>query len=347
MPRGSAASSRPCSRPRSRRRLRGALADAWPTAPLARDDSDREHNRRWQQFQETLRRTDAAIHAITSGNPQPYIALWANSPDVTLFGAWGPIRARGPDALRATFEWVGGRFGPAGGLESEHEVVQMSGSLAYTVGFERGLAQVDGRPPAPMTIRVTHMFPLRARPVEADATVTRTSRPPTSAPVDYSARPWRTAHRAACVRSETPSLASTWPTWVLTLFSATPSSSAMRLLERPRAMRQRTSRSARREIGGLGRRGAARRHLLEQTGGHGRREQAVAVGDGADAGDELGRVGVLEQVARGTGAHRAEHALVVAEAGQCDRPRIRHALARICAGGSPSTLPKLPCPCTN
>ena len=34
----------------------------------------------------------------------------------------------------------------------------MSDSLAYTVGFERGLAQVDGKPPVPMTIRVTHMF---------------------------------------------------------------------------------------------------------------------------------------------------------------------------------------------
>jgi ketosteroid isomerase-like protein len=99
----------------------------------------------------------AAIHAITSGNPQPYIALWDDSPDVPLFGAWGPIE-RGPDALRSTFEWVGNRFGPAGGLESEHTVVQISGSLAYTVGFERGLVQVDGKPPAPMTIRVTHQF---------------------------------------------------------------------------------------------------------------------------------------------------------------------------------------------
>jgi len=135
----------------------GALADAWPSASLGREGSDREQNRRWRQFQETLRQTDRAIHAITSGSPQPYIALWDDSPDVTLFGAWGPIE-RGPAALRATFEWVGGRFGPAGGLESEHEVVKVSDSLAYTVGFERGLVQVDGGPLAPMTIRVTHTF---------------------------------------------------------------------------------------------------------------------------------------------------------------------------------------------
>jgi ketosteroid isomerase-like protein len=118
--------------------------------------NDTEAQRR-RELEETLRQTDAAIHAVTSGDPQPYIALWDDSPDVTLFGAWGPIE-RGPDALRATFEWVGRRFGPEGGLTPEHTVVQMSGSLAYAVGFERGLAQVDGRPPAPMTIRVTHVY---------------------------------------------------------------------------------------------------------------------------------------------------------------------------------------------
>ena len=134
-----------------------ALADAWPKPAFGRGDPDRSHERRWRQFEETLRKTDAAIHAITSGNPQPYIALWDDSPDVTLFGAWGPIE-RGPDALRATFEWVGGRFGPGGGLESEHTVVKLSDSLAYTVGFERGTVQVDGGPLVPMTIRVTHMF---------------------------------------------------------------------------------------------------------------------------------------------------------------------------------------------
>lgn len=108
-------------------------------------------------LQDTLRRTDAAIHAITSGDPQPYIALWDDDPDVTLFGAWGPIE-RGPDALRATFEWVARRFGPGGGLTAEHTVVQLSDTLAYTVGFERGLVQVDGGPLTPMTIRVTHLY---------------------------------------------------------------------------------------------------------------------------------------------------------------------------------------------
>ena len=49
--------------------------------------------------------------------------MWDDSPDVTLFGAWGPIE-QGPDALRATFEWVGSRFGPAGGLTPDNTIAR-------------------------------------------------------------------------------------------------------------------------------------------------------------------------------------------------------------------------------
>jgi hypothetical protein len=34
----------------------------------------------------------------------------------------------------------------------------MSGSLAYTVGFERGNVRVDGGSLVPMTVRVTHVY---------------------------------------------------------------------------------------------------------------------------------------------------------------------------------------------
>lgn len=117
----------------------------------------RYHGRRWRKLQEALRQNSAAIRAITSGDPEPYIDLWDYSPDVTLFGAWGPIE-RGREAVTDTFRWVAGRFGPEGGTESEYTVIRMSGSLAYTVGFERGMVQVDGRPLAPMTIRVTQIY---------------------------------------------------------------------------------------------------------------------------------------------------------------------------------------------
>lgn len=104
---------------------------------------------------EMLERVRAALTAMRSGDPEPYIALWADSDDVTLFGAWGPIE-RGHANLTDTFRWVGRRF-TGGTSEVEHTVVYASGDLAYTVGFERGLASVDGGSAMPMTIRVTHI----------------------------------------------------------------------------------------------------------------------------------------------------------------------------------------------
>jgi ketosteroid isomerase-like protein len=115
--------------------------------------------KRRHELEQTLQRVDAALRAMGSGNPDPYIALWDDGPDVTLFGAWGPIE-RGADALRETFTWVGSRFSD-GELVPENIIVQMSGTLAYTVGFERGTVRVDGGPLVPMTIRVTHYYRYR------------------------------------------------------------------------------------------------------------------------------------------------------------------------------------------
>lgn len=97
-----------------------------------------------------------ALAAMSSGDPEPYIQLWPDLPDVTLFGAWGPIEL-GYQNLTDTFRWVGGRFS-GGALVPEDTVVHESGDLAYTVGFERGDVSVDGGEPRPMTIRVTHIY---------------------------------------------------------------------------------------------------------------------------------------------------------------------------------------------
>jgi ketosteroid isomerase-like protein len=45
-----------------------------------------------------IRRVEDAVMTIRSGDPQPYIDCWADDPDVTLFGAWGPIE-RGPASV--------------------------------------------------------------------------------------------------------------------------------------------------------------------------------------------------------------------------------------------------------
>src|SRR5215475_903380 len=92
-----------------------------------------------------LRCTEAAVAAMRSGDPEPFIACAADRPDATLFGAWGPIES-GSDALISTFRWVASRYaGDRSPVEAtvEYTVVASSGDLAYTVGFERGPVRVD------------------------------------------------------------------------------------------------------------------------------------------------------------------------------------------------------------
>ena len=42
-------------------------------------------------FDAALDRVKAAAAAMGSGDPEPYMDIWAERDDVTLFGAWGPI----------------------------------------------------------------------------------------------------------------------------------------------------------------------------------------------------------------------------------------------------------------
>jgi ketosteroid isomerase-like protein len=107
-------------------------------------------------FAQALQQVQTALAAMRAGDPQPYIACWADRDDVTLFGAWGPIE-QGYRPVTETFRWVGSRF-RGGALAVEHTVAFASGDLAYTVGFERGEVVVDGSAPRPMTIRVTHIY---------------------------------------------------------------------------------------------------------------------------------------------------------------------------------------------
>ena len=109
-----------------------------------------------QDLAEMLDRVAVALGTLGRGDPAPYAALWADSPDVTLYGAWGPMD-RGHDTVTTTFRWVGGRFS-GGPMVPTNDLVAVSGDLAYTVGTERGTVRVDGGEPFEMTIRVTHVL---------------------------------------------------------------------------------------------------------------------------------------------------------------------------------------------
>ena len=107
-------------------------------------------------LQQTLERVHAATVAMGHGDPEPYMRLWSRADDVSLFGAFGPCK-QGWDELSRTFRWVATRFRD-GEFRCEDVVVNVSGDLAYTVGYERGTVAVDGAEPQPMTIRVTQVY---------------------------------------------------------------------------------------------------------------------------------------------------------------------------------------------
>jgi ketosteroid isomerase-like protein len=104
-----------------------------------------------------LDRVADALAAMFTGDPAPYAALWAPGEQPTLFGAWGPTE-QGHEAVVRTFPWVASRFSAGAACRPRYEVVDWSGDLAYTVGFEEGELRVDGGPPSPMTLRVTHVL---------------------------------------------------------------------------------------------------------------------------------------------------------------------------------------------
>jgi ketosteroid isomerase-like protein len=107
-------------------------------------------------FTVALERVTKALADMGAGHPGPYAACWAPSETATLFGARGYIE-EGYGPVTRTFEWVGSRFS-AVELVSEHDIMDISGALAYTVGFEHGAVRIDGGEPRPMTIRVTHIY---------------------------------------------------------------------------------------------------------------------------------------------------------------------------------------------
>jgi len=83
-------------------------------------------------FVEAREGVRAALAAMGSGDPRPYIDCWVQSEDATLFGAWGPIE-RGYPQLAETFHWVGGRF-TTGALIPEDVVASSAARWAWMAG---------------------------------------------------------------------------------------------------------------------------------------------------------------------------------------------------------------------
>ena len=100
---------------------------------------------------DTLARQVAAEEAIHNGDPTPRMEMWSTRDPVTLFGAWGPCNS-GWEEVSRTFRWVASRFSDGTAYSFDLVAAGVSGDLAYTVGYERSAAAVDGGPVAPAVL---------------------------------------------------------------------------------------------------------------------------------------------------------------------------------------------------
>ena len=103
------------------------------------------------------RQREAEEAFVAHGDAGPRMELWSRRDPVTLYGALG-ISESGWDELSRIFPWVASRFSNVSDFRFDVEVVEVSGDMAYTLGFERFNASVRGRPVEPITVRVTHIY---------------------------------------------------------------------------------------------------------------------------------------------------------------------------------------------
>src|SRR5215218_3987653 len=102
-----------------------------------------------------LARQQEAEQALINGDPGPRLAMTSMQDPVTVFGAKVPVR-RGWNEVSETHRWLAARW--SGSTEYRFELVaaDLSGNLAYMVGFEHIANSVVGVPVEPYTLRVTH-----------------------------------------------------------------------------------------------------------------------------------------------------------------------------------------------
>jgi ketosteroid isomerase-like protein len=103
-----------------------------------------------------LPRLTAADTALHTGDAALRKAMWSTTEPLTLFGA--AMMTTGWPAIEATFDWLGTSFSDCTAFTIEVVAAEARGDLAYLVAFEHTTASINGKPPAPYTLRVTTIF---------------------------------------------------------------------------------------------------------------------------------------------------------------------------------------------
>lgn len=96
-----------------------------------------------------------AERALMNGDAVPRKATWSRREPVGVLGAWR--NAQGREELVEVFDVLAMSFSKCTDYEFELIAVDVVGDVAYTVGYERISASIDGEPRT-FTIRATQVY---------------------------------------------------------------------------------------------------------------------------------------------------------------------------------------------
>jgi len=112
--------------------------------------SDRDDFLAWVQG--PLRDAETALH---NGDPRPRLAIWSEREPVSVLGA--ARSAVGQEAVRDLFHSLGDTFSNCTSHLYEVVSADVVGDLAYTAGYERTRASINGEP-RQYVLRVTQIY---------------------------------------------------------------------------------------------------------------------------------------------------------------------------------------------
>jgi ketosteroid isomerase-like protein len=101
--------------------------------------SDRDDFVTWTQTR--LRDAETALH---NGDPAPRLAIWSTREPVSVLGA--ARSAVGQQAVRDLFRSLGDTFSNCTSYVYEIVAADVVGDMAYSVGYERTQASINGEP---------------------------------------------------------------------------------------------------------------------------------------------------------------------------------------------------------
>jgi hypothetical protein len=102
----------------------------------------------------------AALNALLTGDPQPFIGLWSHADDVSVLGGFGGFES-GWYRVEQDIALAASRFvnGQLIGIEPVTFGASVDGDLAFGVWNERAQVQLAGSDATiSLTVRVTHIF---------------------------------------------------------------------------------------------------------------------------------------------------------------------------------------------